>query len=73
MTSLDLVEMSEWKQQASNHLEQGNYVQAAQLYERAIEIEPNARPYYWHLGLLLLPALAGRRSPNNLAVCNVRN
>ena len=30
------------------------YAEAAQLYEQAIESNPEERSYYWHLGLLLL-------------------
>jgi predicted O-linked N-acetylglucosamine transferase (SPINDLY family) len=44
----------DWQQQAQDYLVQGRYAQATQLYEQAIETEPNQRSYYWHLGLLLL-------------------
>jgi predicted O-linked N-acetylglucosamine transferase (SPINDLY family) len=43
-----------WQQQAQAFWEQGNYAEAAQLYEQAIATEPNQRSYYWQLGLLLL-------------------
>ncbi|MEH1819696.1 MAG: tetratricopeptide repeat protein [Nostoc sp.] len=43
-----------WQNQAKEYFLQEKYLQATQLYERAIEIEPNTISYYWHLGLLLL-------------------
>ncbi|MFQ4141753.1 tetratricopeptide repeat protein [Chlorogloeopsis sp. ULAP02] len=43
-----------WQFQAEQYFLQENYLQAAQLYEQAIAIEPNTVSYYWHLGLLLL-------------------
>jgi len=33
---------------------QGEYYQAANFYEQAIEIQPNIKLYYWYLGLTLL-------------------
>lgn len=55
MTSINSAEaLTLWQQQASQYLMQGNYAQAAQLYEQAIESNPEERSYYWHLGLLLL-------------------
>lgn len=44
----------DWQQQATFYSEQGRFAQAAELYEKAIEIEPSQYSYYWHLGLLLL-------------------
>ncbi|NEO21195.1 O-linked N-acetylglucosamine transferase, SPINDLY family protein [Moorena sp. SIO4A5] len=46
--------MTNWQQQAEHYLIQGNYSQAASLYEQAIEAEPDVIAYYWHLGLLFL-------------------
>ncbi len=43
-----------WQQQANQYLVQGNYGQAAHLYEHAIESDPDVESNYWHLGLLLL-------------------
>lgn len=44
----------DWQQQAKFYIEQGRFAQAAELYEKAIEIEPAQYSYYWQLGLLLL-------------------
>ncbi|WP_051470002.1 O-linked N-acetylglucosamine transferase, SPINDLY family protein [Fischerella sp. PCC 9605] len=33
---------------------QGNYLQAASIYEQAISKEPDVKSHYWHLGLILL-------------------
>lgn len=44
----------DWQQQANSYLLHSNYTQAAQLYEQAIEAEPNTKLHYWHLGLLYL-------------------
>ncbi|KJH71514.1 O-linked N-acetylglucosamine transferase, SPINDLY family protein [Aliterella atlantica] len=44
----------DWQQQANRYLLQGNYTQAANLYEQAIEVEPELKSHYWHLGLMLL-------------------
>jgi len=55
MTPINSAEaLTPWQQQASQYLMQGKYAQAAQLYEQAIESDPEERSYYWHLGLLLL-------------------
>ena len=43
-----------WQVQANQWLMQGTYAQAAQLYEQAIESDPEERSYYWQLGLLQL-------------------
>ncbi|MEH2163712.1 MAG: tetratricopeptide repeat protein [Nostoc sp.] len=49
-----ITDIYNWRNQAEQYLIQGRYSQAAQLYEQAIAIEPNASSYYWHLGLLFL-------------------
>ncbi|MHC5855808.1 O-linked N-acetylglucosamine transferase, SPINDLY family protein [Nostoc sp.] len=49
-----ITDICNWQNQAEQYLVQEKYSEAAQLYEQAIEIEPNAIFYYWHLGLLLL-------------------
>ncbi|WAN68806.1 tetratricopeptide repeat protein [Moorena producens JHB] len=46
--------MTNWQEQAEHYLIQGDYSKAATLYEQAIDKEPDAIAYYWHLGLLLL-------------------
>jgi len=43
-----------WQQQAKQYWLQGNYTQAADLYEQVIQSNPEIRSYYWDLGLLLL-------------------
>lgn len=40
-------------EQAYQCLLQGNYSQAANLYEQAIATEPDVKSYYWYLGLVL--------------------
>jgi FkbM family methyltransferase len=42
------------QQQAYQNLIQGDYSRAINLYEQAIEGEPDNRFHYWHLGLVLL-------------------
>ncbi len=55
MTSINSAEsLAPWQQQANHYWLQGHYAQAAQLYEQAIESDPEERSYYWPLGLLLL-------------------
>ncbi|MCC5642855.1 O-linked N-acetylglucosamine transferase, SPINDLY family protein [Nostoc sp. CHAB 5824] len=49
-----IINITNWEQQVEQYLAQGNYVQAASLYEQAIAQEPDVASYYWHLGLLLL-------------------
>ncbi|MBN3959052.1 tetratricopeptide repeat protein [Nostoc sp. NMS8] len=49
-----ITDIYNWQNQAEQYLIQEKYSEAAQLYEQAIEIEPNAISYYWHLGLILL-------------------
>jgi predicted O-linked N-acetylglucosamine transferase (SPINDLY family) len=43
-----------WEQQAQQALLEGNYDRAAELYERAIDRQPEVKSYYWHLGLICL-------------------
>ena len=55
MTSTQaLKNAADWQQQANQHLFNGDYTQAIYLYEQAIEVEPEVKSHYWHLGLLLL-------------------
>ncbi len=42
------------QQQPYQNLIQGDYIQAANLYEQAIEAEPDNKFHYWYLGLALL-------------------
>ncbi|MEH1895322.1 MAG: tetratricopeptide repeat protein [Nostoc sp.] len=49
-----ITDIYNWQNQAQQYFIQEKYSQAAQLYEQAIAIEPNAISYYWHLGLMLL-------------------
>ncbi|NER99796.1 MAG: O-linked N-acetylglucosamine transferase, SPINDLY family protein, partial [Symploca sp. SIO1B1] len=43
-----------WQQQGAQLISQGNYWEAANLYEQAITAEPNVSSHYWYLGLMLL-------------------
>jgi len=43
-----------WQKQAHKYLIEGNYTQAANFYEQAIEEEAETKSHYWYLGLLLL-------------------
>ena len=43
-----------WQQQAHQCLLKGDYCQAANLYEQAIEDESDNKSWYWYLGLMLL-------------------
>lgn len=55
MVSSDLSAVGSDRQKKTHHfLLQGNYVQAAKLYEQAIEDEPGIKSHYWQLGLMLL-------------------
>jgi len=55
MISSDLSAVgSDWQQKTDQFLLKGDYVQAALLYEQAIEDEPSVKSYYWQLGLMLL-------------------
>jgi len=44
----------EWQQQADEAWQKGNYAVVTQLYEQAIEAQPECKAYYWYLGLALL-------------------
>ena len=55
MVSSDLSAVEyDWQEKTHQFLLQGNYVQAAKLYEQAIEDEPSVKSHYWQLGLMLL-------------------
>ncbi|MEG4573208.1 O-linked N-acetylglucosamine transferase, SPINDLY family protein [Microcoleus sp. N3A4] len=55
MVSSDLLALgSDWQEKTHHFLLTGDYVQAAQLYEQAIEDEPGIKSHYWQLGLMLL-------------------
>ena len=43
-----------WQERANKFLIQGDYSQAASLYEKAIAEEADVKSHYWYLGLLLL-------------------
>ncbi len=43
-----------WQKKANDYFIQGEYHQAAILYEKAIEAHPEIKSYYWYLGLILL-------------------
>jgi predicted O-linked N-acetylglucosamine transferase (SPINDLY family) len=43
-----------WQKQANKYLIEGDYIQAANLYEQAIEQDAEIKSHYWYLGLLLL-------------------
>ncbi len=46
--------LGSWQEQGYELLIQGNYYQAALVYEQAIANEPEVKFYYWYLGLMLL-------------------
>ncbi len=54
MAPLPLEALADWQKQATHALLNEQYAEAAQLYEQAIESNPEERSNYWHLGLLLL-------------------
>jgi predicted O-linked N-acetylglucosamine transferase (SPINDLY family) len=55
MVSSDLSTVESDCQEKTHQLRlQGNYIQAAKLYEQAIEDEPSVKSHYWQLGLMLL-------------------
>ncbi|QKQ73555.1 tetratricopeptide repeat protein [Nostoc sp. TCL240-02] len=55
MTSVQIPnDISPSEQQAQQYFTKGNYAQAANCYEQAIEIEPEVKSHYWNLGLMLL-------------------
>ncbi|MBE9208642.1 O-linked N-acetylglucosamine transferase, SPINDLY family protein [Nostoc sp. LEGE 06077] len=41
-------------QRANEYFLNGNYIQAANLYEQAIAVDPEIKSNYWHLGLIFL-------------------
>ncbi|MBH8564849.1 O-linked N-acetylglucosamine transferase, SPINDLY family protein [Nostoc sp. CENA67] len=43
-----------WQEKGYELLIQGNYLQAASIFEQAIAIEPDVKSHYWYLGLILL-------------------
>ncbi|NES93295.1 MAG: O-linked N-acetylglucosamine transferase, SPINDLY family protein, partial [Okeania sp. SIO2B9] len=43
-----------WQQQANQYLVNSNYSKAINLYEKAINANPQNKSYYWQLGLMLL-------------------
>ncbi|MEC4817966.1 MAG: O-linked N-acetylglucosamine transferase, SPINDLY family protein [Scytonema sp. PMC 1069.18] len=45
---------SHWHQEAEKYLVQSDYHKVTNLYEQAIEAEPDIKSHYWHLGLALL-------------------
>jgi predicted O-linked N-acetylglucosamine transferase (SPINDLY family) len=45
---------TQYHQRAEKYLLAGHYIQAANLYEEAIAVEPDIKSYYWYLGLMLL-------------------
>jgi predicted O-linked N-acetylglucosamine transferase (SPINDLY family) len=49
-----LIAPVQWQQRAAQYLIQGNYTQAVNIYEQAIDVEPDVKFHYWHLGLNLL-------------------
>ncbi len=51
---LSLTAPTQYHQRAEKYLLAGHYIQAANLYEEAIAIEPDIKSYYWYLGLMLL-------------------
>src|SRR6476469_8291738 len=53
-SDLSAVASDFWQQKTDQLLLEGNYVEAAKLYEQAIEDEPTVKSHYWHLGLMLL-------------------
>jgi predicted O-linked N-acetylglucosamine transferase (SPINDLY family) len=54
MSNPKLVLNSNWQEKADQYLQNKNYDQAVQLYEQAIDSEPDVKSHYWHLGLILL-------------------
>jgi predicted O-linked N-acetylglucosamine transferase (SPINDLY family) len=43
-----------WQQQAEDLLIKGNYLEAINIYEQAINSEPEIKSHYWYLGLMYL-------------------
>jgi predicted O-linked N-acetylglucosamine transferase (SPINDLY family) len=51
---ISLTTSNEWHYRGLKYFLEGNYFQAANLYEEAITLEPDVKSYYWYLGLSLL-------------------
>ncbi|QLE54766.1 O-linked N-acetylglucosamine transferase, SPINDLY family protein [Nostoc sp. TCL26-01] len=49
-----LTATTQWHQRAEKLFLSGNYIQAANIYEEAIAVEPEIKLHYWYLGLMLL-------------------
>lgn len=43
-----------WRQQAAQQLASSEFLEAAQLYEQLVAVEPSEKSHVWHLGLSLL-------------------
>ena len=55
MTSIEsLSNTTNWQKQAEQYLITEDYSASANIYEQAIEREPDIKCHYWHLGLILL-------------------
>ena len=54
MSNSKLVLNSNWQKIADEYFPNQQYDQAAQLYEQAIQSEPDIKSNYWYLGLILL-------------------
>ena len=54
MTSQKNTHINSLQQQAKQYWLEPDYIKAANLYEQAIEAEPDIKSHYWHLGLMLL-------------------
>ena len=54
MSNSKLVLNSNWQKIAEEYFPNKQYDQAAQLYEQAIQSEPDIKSNYWYLGLILL-------------------
>lgn len=48
------MDIAQLQQRAAEYLEQGQYSDAIDFYQRCIDINPTLRANYWHLGLALL-------------------
>ncbi len=60
-----IVDIVNWKQQAEQYLVKGQYIQAINLYEKAIATEPANKDNYCYLGLILL--LQGQEAEAQIA------
>lgn len=54
MTSQKNTNITSWHEQAKQYWLEAEYIKAANLYEEAIDNEPDVKSHYWHLGLMLL-------------------